>query len=79
MSASMMTDDLVRHTNQQMHSIKYSKIQNIKYNSWQISNSSTFRHRSAFFKESTRTKVYKSSTLSGYWSPSSCKKKNESL
>jgi hypothetical protein len=41
----------------QMHLIKYSKMQFIKYNSWLM-----FRHRSALFRQSIETKEHKSNT-----------------
>jgi hypothetical protein len=39
----------IQNTNQQKNSIKYNKIQIIKHNSWQVSSSYMFRHRSTIF------------------------------
>jgi hypothetical protein len=48
----------IHYINQQMHSIKHNKIQIIKYNSWQLSNSYMFQYQSAILKESTKTKEH---------------------
>jgi hypothetical protein len=46
----------IHSTDQRQYSIKCNKTQIIKDNSWQVSNSYMFRHRTAILRESTRTK-----------------------
>jgi len=56
---------------QRMRSVKCNIRQMIKYNLWQISNCYMFRQRSAFLRETTRTKEYESNTPAdwrvGFW------------
>ena len=54
----LRTGASIPSANQQMYSVQYNTI-----NSWQISNCYTFRHRSAILRLSSRTKEFKSNTL----------------
>lgn len=54
-----VSNSTVQHRDQQMHSIKYSKIQIIKYKFVSFK-SYMFRHQSAFFREYTKPKEHES-------------------
>jgi len=48
----------VQYINKQKHSINHTKVQIIKYNTWQVKTSYMFQRPSVIFRDSATTKEY---------------------